>query len=594
MSSPSLYLAAAQDLDRNPGQKQAYESQGHCVVLAGPGSGKTKTLTLKMARMLAEDVRAPRGIACITYSNECARELAGRLRALGILSGKRVFIGTVHSFALCRIIIPYARFAPFPLPDPIRVADRSAARGAVERAYPQAYADAGDPHDRWKFASPHRRAVLDRTSLEWRAGNPERADFIETYERELHDRGFIDFDDMPFLGLQLLKSISWLPAAIKAQYPIILVDEYQDLGKALDAMVDLLCFKTGCRLFAVGDPDQSIYGFQGAEPGLLSALTRRPGVETVRLEFNYRCGRRIISASEAALGEERGYRGPDGAAEGEVYFHPLINDYEAQARYVVKKLIPAAMERQRIPVGRVAVLYRRAKEGQFVADAANADGIPVVRADNQALYPRDSRLLRWIEECALWACGGWRTAEPSFRQLLDEGCAILYDTPSDDRERRRFEGELIAFLQDTRARDVSLGDWLTRFRRDVLTVRLERVANSMDEQEKLKDLIMKVGPGSLDENLTVQAFCGANSQGDRLVLSTLHSAKGREFPVVVLFGLDNTILPNMKWESSGKAAAEARRLFYVGLTRAEREVHLVFSKGRHSPFVAEVHKRLHA
>ncbi len=108
MSSSALYLDAAEELRPNNAQWQAYESTGHCVVLAGPGSGKTKTLTIKLARILAEDVKAPRGVACITYNNECARELEDRLGALGVEPGKRVFVGTVHSFSLTQILIPYA------------------------------------------------------------------------------------------------------------------------------------------------------------------------------------------------------------------------------------------------------------------------------------------------------------------------------------------------------------------------------------------------------------------------------------------------------------------------------------------------------
>src|SRR5437870_4283560 len=92
------YLLAAEELSRNDRQWTAYESRGHCVVLAGPGSGKTKVLTTKMARMLAEDVRPPHGIACITFNNQCVKELKKRLGRLGIEEGSRVFIGTVHSY----------------------------------------------------------------------------------------------------------------------------------------------------------------------------------------------------------------------------------------------------------------------------------------------------------------------------------------------------------------------------------------------------------------------------------------------------------------------------------------------------------------
>ena len=112
VSEPALYFAGGRvPARRNPGQWAAYNSAGHCVVLAGPGSGKTKTLTIKMARILAEDVQEPRGVACITYNNECARELEIRLDALGVQRRKRVFIGTVHSFALTQIVLPYAKAA---------------------------------------------------------------------------------------------------------------------------------------------------------------------------------------------------------------------------------------------------------------------------------------------------------------------------------------------------------------------------------------------------------------------------------------------------------------------------------------------------
>src|SRR6185437_4301627 len=129
------YLKTSDALRENPGQWAAYNAEGHCVVLAGPGSGKTKTLTIKMARMLAEDVEEPRGIACITYNNECAKELEQRLDALGVEPGRRVFIGTVHSFSLTQILLPYAKAAGLGLPDGFKVATQYQQRAALEKAY---------------------------------------------------------------------------------------------------------------------------------------------------------------------------------------------------------------------------------------------------------------------------------------------------------------------------------------------------------------------------------------------------------------------------------------------------------------------------
>lgn len=105
------YRQAVNNLRATPGQRQAYNAPGNCVVLAGPGSGKTKTLTIKMARILIEDVRPPRGLACLAYSSESARELVRRLDRLGVHESENVFVGTVHSFCLKQVVLPYARLA---------------------------------------------------------------------------------------------------------------------------------------------------------------------------------------------------------------------------------------------------------------------------------------------------------------------------------------------------------------------------------------------------------------------------------------------------------------------------------------------------
>ena len=117
-----IYKLAANELVENDEQWAAYESTGHFVVLAGPGSGKTKVLTTKLARILSEDVEAPRGVACVTYSNECARELKRRIDRLGIRPTRRTFVGTVHSFCFQNVVVPYAKLGGLDLADPIRVA----------------------------------------------------------------------------------------------------------------------------------------------------------------------------------------------------------------------------------------------------------------------------------------------------------------------------------------------------------------------------------------------------------------------------------------------------------------------------------------
>ena len=592
MSNRRLYLQAAEELRLNEGQWAAYESEGHCVVSAGPGSGKTKTLTIKLARILSEDVREPRGVACITYNNECARELEQRLQALGIEAGERVFIGTVHSFSLTQIILPYARVAGMGLPDNFQVASNGEQRGALERAYDRIIAEGDDPHARWRNQlDRYRRRYLDRDSPEFFETDPVLAELVLGYEEELRAAGLIDFDDMTLLSLRALNEHEWLREAIKAKYPVLIVDEYQDLGRALHQMVMCLCFTTGIRLFAVGDVDQSIYGFTGAAPGLLQRLSEREDVETVRLRLNYRCGSEIVRASQFALGEERGYAAPEDAAGGTVYFHPLQGRYEVQATYVFDTLLPAALERYPdLQLGDVAILYPAAWLGNILAEAAAERGHATIRADNQAIFPRSSRLMRWLEQSATWCCDGWRSGNPRFSRIVGEAIKLFSEVLPTEAARMEFQRALLGLLWERRDSALSLHDWLGALRQELLVTIFNRARTLVDESEKLDDLIAKTAPGEPHEEMSLGQFCGHGQGNNRINLTTLHSSKGREFRVVVMFGVDEGGIPRKRPDE--REIMEARRLFYVGFTRAEEEIHIVCTRDKASRFAVDLATRL--
>src|SRR5437867_2120745 len=166
------YVEASTEFAGNPGQLKAYESAGNCVILAGPGSGKTKTLTTKLARMINEDVRPPRGVACLTYSLECAAELERRLRNLGVEESRYTFIGTVHSFCFQQIILPFANLCESGLPKNPRV--------AVDSEKSRIFADvlarvisADEPPSRWRTRTEcYRRTYLDKESVDFKETNP--------------------------------------------------------------------------------------------------------------------------------------------------------------------------------------------------------------------------------------------------------------------------------------------------------------------------------------------------------------------------------------------------------------------------------------
>ncbi|MEQ1697252.1 MAG: ATP-dependent helicase [Hyphomicrobiaceae bacterium] len=589
MSGLRLLQAALSSLEKNKEQALAANCTKHCVVLAGPGSGKTKTLTTAMARTIQQDVRQPRGVACITFNNECAYELEERLSRLGVEKSERIFIGTVHSFALTQIILPYGRCVLPEWSRDIGVASKEEINAAIAQAYADTINGNDNPTERWKFATEKRKRDIDRSHPEWLGRNEELARFVNSYEALLRQRSKIDFDDMPLIAYEMVARHEWIRASLRAKFPVLFVDEYQDLGHALHALVLKLCFESGIRLFAVGDIDQSLYAFNGAEPALLDDIAARQDVETYKLRFNYRCGTRIINASMAALGEERGYVGPADAHEGEIHFHPVQGYSKQQAAYVIDTLIPK-LQGQGVALNEIGILYRWAKHSADLVAYAEAKAVPFVRADNQALVKRSSSVSRFIEKCARWTVGGWITATPRFYHLRREAIALVYGGSATEAQIRQMELELIRFLQPV-DRHISTHNWLTLFRANVLLAWRQRATTINEQWDDLDEMIDRTDPSGKGSDLTLAAFSGDATGTGALNLSTFHSSKGREFRSVILLGMDSDVIPGRYSFRDPKRMREDRREFYVAVTRAKEQLHVVYRSNGHSQFVAELYQR---
>ncbi len=596
----SAYRRAVEQLRGNPGQWQALNADGHCVVLAGPGSGKTKTLTTKIAKLLIESIRKPRGLACITYNTECARELKARLERLGIYESDNVFVGTVHSFCLKKIVIPYATLAEIDLPADFRVASTNEQEVLFTEAV-EAEIGRDEYVPGWRTRSDeYRRTCLDSTAPGFRT-DPQLSSLVGRYEKLLRTRGMIDFDDMVLIGLRLVESHSWIRRALHARYPAIVVDEYQDLGLPLHRIVDNICFRADSVLFAVGDPDQSIYGFIGARPKLLRQLAESPEVECVNLAYNYRSGPTIVRASEIALGVKRGYQARHGASAGIVQFHELRAGVEDQARYICEDLIPGAHDRvEGARLGDIAVLYVDRHDGDVIARHARAREFPTIRIDRGAPYWK-TPLTRWLEACAAWCGGGWRTGSPRLSSILASWASVFRIHVSVDGRGHEDRVRLLRFLLSHRGSDRTLRDWLTAFRDECLGANLDANTMLRDEREALAHLIKTSDPNGELADWTVGVFGGQGGSPDHLNLITFHSAKGLEFKIVILMGIEQGRIP--RWGSSEAGHREQRRLFYVGLSRGKEEVHMTYSGwysnryGRRffngpSEFLVEVRDRL--
>jgi DNA helicase II / ATP-dependent DNA helicase PcrA len=585
---------AAEELRENAEQWQAYEAEKDCVVVAGPGSGKTKTLTIKIARMLDEDVSDPRGLACITFSNECVRELRTRLEKLEIVHPRRLFVGTVHSFCLRYVIEPFARLALPGFPMPIGIAED----GDKRRALTKALVEKGinEKPENWsKRVEKHRRLNVDRSGAAWKATQPLSA-IAEIYEGSLAAEGLVDFDSIALNALWLIQKHGWIRDVIRAKFPIVAIDEYQDLGVALHQMI--LALRThGVRVFAVGDPDQSVYGFNGAKPELLNELAQMPGMERVELKFNYRCATEIVAGSLAVLGQPRPYISISGE-EGLIELHKCPNGFEEQIATAFDLAAASLLRRKGRKLGDVAIIYQDRYEGDRVADVAAERVVPVIRLDQGAAYER-TPLTRWIEECAVWGSVGWMKGKPRLSALLARWNQIARLDRLSEIERRQEASVLVRFLWGNRSASMGFAAWLTGL--DTAIVR-RRLSEEMlrEERRPFEALLKSAAPGGAYGDATLAVFAGQGGDPSYLRLYTFHKAKGLEFDVVIMIGLDDGKMP--RWDADEDARREARRAFYVGLTRARHEVHLVYSgftvnqygkefRRGPSPFLLEVQQR---
>ena len=508
----------------DPDQRAAAEMiEGALVIIAGPGSGKTRTLTHRIAHLVAERGVAAASCLAITFTRRAAQELRERLGALLGQAAEAIAIHTFHSLGLA---ILREHPAAAGLHRGFRIADDA------ERAALLAAALDVSPHK----AETLLRAISTAKRTDAPA-SPEIAAAMTAYRHALQVRDAVDFDDLIGLAIATLTADPALATHYRARFRHVCVDEFQDVDAQQLRLLALVA-PPGANLCVIGDPDQAIYGFRGADASCFARLgADHPDTKVVRLDHNYRSTGTIVTAAAQVIG----------AASAEPiaaimrHMHERITLHAAPTERAEAEFVVASIERM---IG---------GHSFFSLDSGRAAGADanLSFADFAVLYRTDAQSDALVEAFA-------RSGMP----FKKHGAGRLVDDPL-----------LRALIAET-----TTGDDPLPARLAAAAERLQRRADAPDAAAlrlALQRVSLLAGRCGNDSACLADAVALASdadffdARADRVALLTLHAAKGLEFPVVFIVGLEEGLLPLAFGAPDPAALAEERRLLYVGMTRAK-------------------------
>jgi DNA helicase II / ATP-dependent DNA helicase PcrA len=627
----------------NPEQREAAAHfEGPLLVLAGAGSGKTRVLTSRVAHLVEEYGVAPEAILALTFTNKAAGEMRERVRALLGRDPAGMWVGTFHAIG-ARILRRHATRLGWSPSYLIYDADDS------ERLIKRILRDELnlDP----KKVTP--RAVKSAISsakneLTGVQEYQEQAvDFFsrtvgqvyERYARALRDANAFDFDDLLVKPVELMRAHAEVLERYRDRFHFVLVDEYQDTNRAQYAFLKLIVGEHA-NLFVVGDDDQSIYGWRGADiRNILDFETDYPSAKLVRLEENYRSTRRILEAANRVIAENVRRKGKTlrtANPEGERLTMVEMADEADEAEWIVAEVRARTAADPELEFRHAVVLYRTNAQSRALEEALRRDGMPYRIVGGQRFYERrevkdvlaylrlvanpaddeaflrvvnvpkrgigDTSVARLAERARelgaplLAAAGeadrieGLRGAAAralpelagqlrKYGALADQGISLdeilrLVVAETGMLEALRAEGpegeDRIANVEELVA---GAADLQARLDADDPELALELERDEDAPPARAIDLF-------LAHVALVTDIDQHDATADAVSLMTLHNAKGLEFPVVFLSGLEDGLFPLSRSYDEPEQLEEERRLFYVGITRAERKLYLTYARRR--------------
>lgn len=607
----------------NDEQRRAVTTtEGPLLIQAGAGSGKTKTLTHRIAYIIGTGKAAPFNILAVTFTNKAAREMRERLaHLLGHDAGDRSFIpfmGTFHSICV-RLLRQDGDHVG--VPKNFIIFDESDRLAAVKQICKQMMVDEKSypPRQIVNLISSAKNELVTPDGYSQAANSPlERiaADVFPRYEKALHEAGALDFDDLISKAVSMLQNIPEVRQRWQQQFRYVMIDEYQDTNAVQYKLVKLLVGEHN-NIAVVGDDWQSIYSWRGADfRNILRFEKDYANCTVIKLEQNYRSTKHILDAAHAIISKNAQRSDKQlWTAEGDglpVQMVPVGNE-RAEGEAIIRR-IKYGVDSGLRQFNDYAVLYRTNAQSRSLEEACLHYSIPYRIVGGQRFYDRKEikdivayvRLLfqpedrvsfqriinipargvgakslqnfyEWqvdnhfsLEE-ALDRVGQCNTITPKARNALSEFANLMSDI------RPAIETSPVASVIDSLIRRIDYLGFLDDGTAQG-EARQENVRELLSVAKEYQDLGME---GFLEEVSLVSDVGSEDVNGGQAVtLMTLHSAKGLEFPVVFMVGMEETIFPHTRSLYDQSEMEEERRLCYVGMTRAREELFMLYSSSR--------------
>ena len=613
-----------QDILKGLNDKQ-YEAvtktQGPCLVIAGAGSGKTKVLTHKIAYLIEHEGAKPWDILAITFTNKAANEMKERITNLIGEAAKDIWMGTFHSICV-KILRRFIDRIGFD--SSFIIFDTSDQKTLVKGCLRDLGIDDKMFTDRSVLSeiSNAKNEMLEPDQYQLRANGDFRKEKIATvyelYQKRLKENNAIDFDDIINYTIKILLENPDIMEYYSNKFKYVLVDEYQDTNKSQFTLVTMLASKHG-NITVVGDNDQGIYSFRGADiSNILNFEKDFPGTKIIKLEQNYRCTGNILKAANAVIKNNEVKYKKELWTQNEEGNLPKVyqakNEYDEGA-YVVEQIEHLKRE-EYYKYSDFAILYRMNTQSRAIEDILRRENIPYKIIGGLKFYERKEikdiiAYLRLIQN---------GNDNLSLKRIINEPKRGIGKTSLDKVEQLSIQTGISMYEIIKNAEQYGLNRVYLNSREFVNCIEeLKAKKEELPISELIKQTLKKSGYTkalenentieaenrieNLDEFLTVaiefeeqeaentlSAFLegitlssdidNLEEDEDYVTLMTLHSAKGLEFPVVFLVGLEEGIFPGYKSISETTELEEERRLCYVGITRAKEHLFLTCSKQR--------------